>query len=66
MAHVHFAANVFSLPLKTEDHPHGVYSEQEMYMAMAVIFITIFFDIDPAKSFPLRQAGRAITQQLGK
>lgn len=35
-------------------------------MVMAVIFITIFFDLDPAKSFPLRQAGRAVTQQLGK
>lgn len=35
-------------------------------MVMAVIFITIFFDLDPAKSFPLRKAGRAVTQQLGK
>ena len=35
-------------------------------MVMAVIFITIFFDLDPAKSFPLGQAGRAVTQQLGK
>ena len=33
---------------------------------MAIIFVTIFFDLDPAKSFPLRQAGRAVTQQLGK
>ena len=35
-------------------------------MVMAVIFITIFLDLDPAKSFPLGQAGRAVTQQLGK
>jgi len=66
LAHVHFAANVFSLPLKTEDHPHGIYSEQEMYMVLAVLFTCIFFDLDPAKSFPLRQAARAVTQQLGK
>ena len=66
MAHVHFAAKVFSLPLKAEDHPHGVYTEQELYMVMAVIFITIFFDLDPAKSFPLGQATRDVTQQLGK
>jgi linoleate 10R-lipoxygenase len=66
LAHVHFAANVFSLPLKTEDHPHGIYSEQEMYMVLAVLFTSIFFDLDPAKSFPLRQASRAVTQQLGK
>ena len=37
-----------------------------MYMVMALIFICIFFDLDPAKSFPLRMAGRAVTQQLGK
>lgn len=66
LAHVHFAANVFSLPLKTEDHPHGVYSEQEMYMVMSVIFTCIYFDLDPAKSFPLRMGTRAVTQQLGK
>ena len=66
LAHVHFAANVFSLPLKTEEHPHGVYSEQEMYMVLAVIATCIFSDLDPAKSFPLRLAAKAITQQLGK
>ena len=66
LAPVHFAANVFSLPLKTEDHPHGVYSEQELYMVLAVIFTTVFLDLDPAKSFPLRMAAKAVTQQLGK
>jgi len=63
---VHFAANVFSLPLKTDTSPNGVYSEQEMYMVLAVIFTCIFFDLDPAKSFPLRLAAKAVTQQLGK
>ena len=65
LAHVHFAANVFSLPLKTEDSPHGIYSEQELYMVLALIFACIFFDLDPAKSFPLRMAARTVTQQLG-
>ncbi len=66
LAHVHFAANVFSLPLKTDTSPNGVYSEQEMYMVLAVIFTCIFFDLDAAKSFPLRLAAKAVTQQLGK
>ena len=66
LAPVHFAANVFSLPLKTEDHPHGVYSEQDMYMVLAVIFTCIFLDLDPTKSFPLRMGTRAVAQQLGK
>ncbi|KAL9587477.1 MAG: hypothetical protein Q9212_000179 [Teloschistes hypoglaucus] len=66
IAHIHFAANVFSLPLKTDDNPHGIYSEQELYMVLSVIFICIFFDLDPATSFPLRHATRAVAQQLGK
>lgn len=33
---------------------------------MALIFICIFFDVDPANSFPLRQAARKLTQQLGE
>ena len=57
---------MFSLPLKTAESPHMIYSEQEMYMVLAVIFVCIFFDLDPAKSFPLRLAARAVTQQLGK
>lgn len=66
LAHVHFAANIFSLPLKTEASPNGIYTEQELYMVLAVIFACIFFDLDPAKSFPLRMAAREVSQQLGK
>ncbi|KAL8770606.1 MAG: hypothetical protein Q9209_003674 [Squamulea sp. 1 TL-2023] len=66
LAHIHFAANMFSLPLKTDEKPHGVFSEQELYMVIAVIFVAIFFDFDPAISFPLRHAARAVSQQLGK
>ena len=34
-------------------------------MALAVLYTAIFFDLDPAKSFPLRLAAKAVTQQLG-
>lgn len=37
-----------------------------MYMALAVIFICIFFDMDPAKSFPLHIAAKAVAKGLGK
>lgn len=37
-----------------------------MYMVLAIIFTCIFFDLDPAKSFPLGLAAKAVTQQLGK
>lgn len=66
MAHVHFGAELFSLPLKTEIFPHGVLTEQQLYMVMAAVFICVFFDVDPPKSFPLRQQARDATQQLGQ
>lgn len=37
-----------------------------MYMIMAVVFTCIFFDMDPTKSFPLRQAAHAAAQALGR
>ncbi|CAK7232698.1 hypothetical protein SCUCBS95973_009190 [Sporothrix curviconia] len=65
IVHVHFASRVFNLPLKTAANPKGVYSEQELYMVLALTFITVFFDFDPVKSFPLRQATKEVCTQLG-
>ena len=66
LANTHFAANVFLLPLKTDDNPRGIYAEAELYGIMALIFITIFFDADPMQSFALRRATRKMSQQLGE
>jgi len=66
IVHVHFASRVFNLPLKTADNPKGIYTEHELYMVLALIFITIFFDFEPVKSFPLRQATKTVCTQLGK
>lgn len=66
ISHVHFASRVFNLPLKTRENPKGIYTEHELYMVLAIIFVCIFFDIDPVKSFPLRQAAKTVTIQLGK
>jgi cytochrome P450 len=66
LTHVHFAAEVFSLPLKTEERPLGILTEQELYLVMAAVFICVFFDLDPAESFPLRQKAYAATHTLGQ
>lgn len=66
LAHVHFASNMFSLPLKTAENPRGIFSEQELWMAISVIFTAIFFDFEPTKSFPLRLAARKLATMLGK
>lgn len=65
LAHTHFVSRMFNLPLKTADNPKGLFSEQELYKILSVIFVCIFFDIDPAKSFPLRLGAKEVAQQLG-
>ncbi|KAK5995433.1 Linoleate 10R-lipoxygenase [Cladobotryum mycophilum] len=64
-AHTHFASEIFNIPLKTEENPKGVFSEQELYTALAAIFMCIFLDTDPAKSFSLRQKTKEVADILG-
>lgn len=65
LVHTHFVARVFNLPLKTKDHPKGVFSEQELFKFLTMIYICIFLDYDPVKSFPLRRAAKDASAQLG-
>jgi hypothetical protein len=65
LAHTHFSASLFSLPLKTESNPLGIYTEQELSQVLSVLFFAIFYDIDPVKSFMLRNAAKTLAQQLG-
>ncbi|KAJ5585548.1 Psi-producing oxygenase A [Penicillium hispanicum] len=66
LAQVHFCANICSLSLKTESNPRGVFTEQELYKIMALVFASIFYDVDVAKSFQLGQTSRQVAQQLGE
>lgn len=53
------------LPLKSSDNPHGIFTEHELYAILAIIFVAIFFDFEPTKSFPLRMAGKNFSHKLG-
>lgn len=63
---VHFVSRLFNLPLKTSSNPKGIYTEDELYAVLTLIYITVFLDIDPVKSFPQRQATKTVAEQLGK
>jgi hypothetical protein len=65
-AHVHFCSEMFMLPLKTEERPHGIFTEAELYLIMSAVFALVFFDVDNAGSFPLHCKAYAATQTLGK
>jgi len=65
LAHIHFCAELFMLPLKTSSRPHGIFTESELYLILSSVFALIFFDVDPAGSFPLHVKARKATQVLG-
>ena len=63
-AQVHFAASLFSLPLKTKANPSAIFTEHELYTALSVIATTLYYDNDATKSFPLRAASRRFATML--
>ena len=66
LVNARFAASVFSLPIKTEENPRGIYTEQEMYQVLSIVFIAVFYDVDVAKSFQVKEAAHMLIQQLGE
>ncbi len=66
LAQVHFACTMFSLPLKTDENPRGLFTATELYQLLAVMFASVFYDVDPVSSFPLKRAARKAAQKLGK
>jgi hypothetical protein len=66
IVHVHFCSEVFNLPLKTEEHPDGAFTEKQMYSVLAAVFACVFFDVDPEHSFALREGAYGAIQAVGK
>jgi len=66
LAHVHFSSELFMLPLKTAEQPHGVFTEAEMYLVMSGVLTLIFMDADPTRSFPLHVKSHAAVKKLGE
>ncbi|KAK6860941.1 linoleate diol synthase [Apiospora arundinis] len=64
LANVHFAAQFWSLPLKTEERPHGIFSEHELRDILTLMFTVVFFaSADPMKQMALYAAAKAISKQ---
>ncbi|TDZ48293.1 Linoleate diol synthase [Colletotrichum trifolii] len=66
LTNTRFNAALFCLPIKNEDSPWGVYTDQELYMVLATLFQCVFLDADIANSFKLRTIARELGQDLGK
>ena len=65
LVHVHFCAEMFTLPLKTEEISYGLFTEHQLYLIMANLYIVIYLDTDPALSFPIHRKACDMTKQLG-
>lgn len=63
---VHFVSRLFNLPLKTASNPKGVYTEDELHAVLTLIYTTVYLNVDQVKAFPLQQATKAVSEQLGK
>ncbi|KAI9661338.1 MAG: hypothetical protein M1831_003071 [Alyxoria varia] len=66
IVHVHFCAQMFMLPLKTDRHPYGIFTEYELYRIFVGVFTCVFFDVDPQKSFEVHKLSKDPTHQLGE
>ncbi|OLN89044.1 Linoleate diol synthase [Colletotrichum chlorophyti] len=66
LTNTRFNAALFCLPIKNEDSPWGVYTDQELYMVVATLFQCVFLDADIANSFKLRTIARELGQDIGK
>ena len=64
MVHVHFVAQLFDLPLKTDKKPHYPFTEKQLYDILAVLFAYVFLDRDEAVSFKLRKIATKACEAL--
>jgi len=62
----HFAAEYFCISVKSEDNPHGIFTEQELYTQLATIFAFLFLDLDEVQSAQLRSAALEFSENIEK
>jgi linoleate 8R-lipoxygenase / 9,12-octadecadienoate 8-hydroperoxide 8R-isomerase len=66
VSYAHSAPSNYTIVFRTIIANCTAWLESELYTILALAFTCIFYDGDPTKSFPLRQATRNLSQQLSK
>ena len=64
LAPVFFVSEYFGISLKTVETPDSVYTEQEVYFQLTILFMFIFTNFDPENSFKLTQTAKKFSEQL--
>ncbi|KAG1765167.1 heme peroxidase [Suillus placidus] len=53
---LHWAATeIAGIPLKTKQHPHGVFTESQLFDMLAEIYQFVFLEVESANYMPMRQ-----------
>ncbi|KAK0439191.1 heme peroxidase [Armillaria borealis] len=55
------AENLIGFPLKTEDNPSGILTEQEFYQMLALLFTCVFINIDSEHWWALRSGALKVS-----
>jgi cytochrome P450 len=58
------ATEIAGIPLKTKQHPHGVYTESQLFDMLGEIYQFIFLEVDQAYYMPIRQRVKEHVQEL--
>jgi cytochrome P450 len=58
------ASEVAGIPLKDKQHPHGVYTPEELYDILGEIYQFIFLDVEPAKYMVSKQKVKGYVEEL--
>lgn len=62
---LHWAATeIAGIPLKTKEHPHGVFTESQLFDMLAEIYQFVFLEVEPANYMPMRQRVSEHVQEL--
>ena len=61
-----FTSGLFNLPVKSAPNPKGIFSEQEFWMAMCVIYTAAFSDEAPLRAISQIAMARKLSVMLGK
>ncbi|KAF2860876.1 linoleate diol synthase [Piedraia hortae CBS 480.64] len=65
-AHPRFCAKLFGIQLRDPDQcDPGEFTESSFLAALTSVFTTVFYDIEPAKSFALHQRAKEAARHLG-
>lgn len=64
MAHVHFVAQLFNLPLKTEEKPMNPFTEKQLFDILNLIFTEVFLNLDEVAAFKLRKTAAQAKEAL--